>query len=107
MLVRYAGIEYVCAGAMLAGASFGQTSALVPASLSGGELKWQAQPNGNYRADLAGDDKKAGLYAYRVKFPPKLRNQSHFHPDHRIVTVMSVTFYVGFGDQFDEAALKP
>jgi hypothetical protein len=58
MLARCAGIAYVCAGAMLAGAAFGQTSALAPARLSGDELKWQAQPNGNYRADLAGDDKK-------------------------------------------------
>jgi len=108
MLAKVApGIAYVCAGALLAGSAFGQTSALAPERVSGDELQWQAQANGNQRANLAGDDKKAGLYAYRVKFPPNFRNQPHFHPDDRIVTVMSGTLYVGFGEQFNETALKP
>jgi quercetin dioxygenase-like cupin family protein len=108
MLAKFAaGIACLCAGTLLAGSAFGQTSALAPARLTGDELQWQAQANGNQRANLAGDDKKAGLYAYRVKFPPNFRNQPHFHPDDRIVTVMSGTLYVGFGEQFNEAALKP
>jgi quercetin dioxygenase-like cupin family protein len=34
------------------------------------------------------------------------RNAPHFHPDDRIVTVISGTLYVGFGEQFDESKMK-
>ena len=47
------------------------------------------------------------MYAYRVRFPANFRNQPHFHPDDRIVTVMSGTLYVGFGEQFNEGGMKP
>ena len=82
-------------------------SALQPARLTPDELKWAPTPTGTQRANLGGDDKKAGLYLYRVKFPANFRNTPHFHPDDRVVTVMSGTLYVGYGEQFDEAQLKP
>ena len=86
--------------------AFAQSTALEPARLSPEDLKWGATPTGTQRANLAGDDKKAGMYAYRVRFPANFRNQPHFHPDDRIVTVMSGTLYVGFGEQFDENKMK-
>ena len=69
-------------------------------------MKWAATPTGTQRANLAGDDKKAGMYAYRARFPANFRNQPHFHPDDRIVTVISGTLDVGFGEQFDESKMK-
>ena len=83
-----------------------QSSALEPARIAPEELKWAATPAGTQRAILAGDDKRAGMYAYRAKFPANWRNQPHFHPDDRIVTVISGTLYVGFGEQFDESKMK-
>ena len=83
-----------------------QTTALEPARLLPEDLKWAATPTGTQRANLAGDDKKAGMYAYRARFPANFRNQPHFHPDDRIVTVISGTLYVGFGEQFDESKMK-
>lgn len=85
-------------------------SALGPAletvRLAPGDLKWAATPAGTPRAHLAGDDKKAGLYADRFKLPANFRKQPHFHPDDRVVTVMSGTLYVGFGEHFDESKMK-
>ncbi len=92
--------------ALFAVSVFAQSSALEPARLAPDELKWAPTPTGTQRANLAGDDKKAGMYAYRARFPVNFKNQPHFHPDDRIVTVISGTLYVGFGEQFDESKMK-
>ena len=86
--------------------AFAQSTALEPARLAPEDLKWATTPLGTQRAILAGDDRKAGMYAYRVRFPANFRNTPHFHPDDRIVTVISGTLYVGFGEQFDESKMK-
>jgi quercetin dioxygenase-like cupin family protein len=71
------------------------------------EMKWErGSPSANLRANLVGDDQKSGMYMYRVRFPANFKVPPHFHPDERIVTVMSGTLYVGYGEQFDESAMK-
>ena len=57
--------------ALFAVSVFAQSSALEPARLAPDELKWAPTPTGTQRANLAGDDKKAGMYAYRARFPIK------------------------------------
>ncbi len=47
------------------------------------------------------------MYAYRVRFPEGFRNEPHFHPDDRVVTVISGTLHVGFGDRIDESSMRP
>jgi quercetin dioxygenase-like cupin family protein len=81
-------------------------SALQPARLTPEELHWATTPTGTLRTNLGGDDKKAGLYLYRVKFPANFKNTPHFHPDDRVVTVMSGTLYVGYGERFEEKQMK-
>jgi quercetin dioxygenase-like cupin family protein len=85
---------------------FAQGESLVPARLTPEELKWVTQPNGNQQAVMAGNQRETGLYMYRTKFPANYRNQPHFHPDQRIVTVMSGTLYVGYGEKVDEGRMK-
>ena len=103
---------YVCRVACTAAlaffmtAAFSQGTTLEPARLAPEDLKWAVTPTGTPRANLAGDDKKPGMYAYRAKFPANFRNQPHYHPDDRIVTVLSGTLHVGFGEQFDESKMK-
>ena len=87
-------------------ATFAQGEALEPARLTPDELKWVLMPTGVYRANLAGDDKTAGMYVYRARFPANFRNQPHFHPDDRIVTVLSGTLHVGYGEQSNEGTMK-
>lgn len=68
-------------------------------------LKWTPNPAlaGSEIAVLAGDPKKPGPYVMRVKFPPNTSNTPHSHPDNRMVTIVSGTWYFGHGDKFDAA----
>jgi quercetin dioxygenase-like cupin family protein len=54
---------------------------------------------------LLGDPSKPGAYVYQNKFSPNNKVQPHSHPDSRTYTVLSGTWYVGFGDKFDESKL--
>jgi Domain of unknown function (DUF4437) len=52
-------------------------------------------------AVLEGDPGKAGLYTMRLWMPDGYRIMPHWHPAAEHVTVISGTFHVGMGDQFD------
>jgi quercetin dioxygenase-like cupin family protein len=92
--------------ALIVSGSSGQTEPLAATRLTPDEIRWEREPSGVQRASLVGDDKKPGMYAYRVRFPANHKVQPHFHPDERVVTVISGTLYVGYGEQFDESAMK-
>ena len=55
---------------------------------------------------LKGDPTKPGLYTIQLRVPANTTIQAHVHPDDRIATVISGTWYIGFGSQFDETKLK-
>ena len=57
-------------------------------------------------AVLVGDPAQPGLYVIRVKMPAGATLMPHRHPEDRIYTVMSGTFYIGRGERFDAAALE-
>ena len=81
-------------------------SAIASARLNAEDMRWTPFPGGVFRTDITGDENKAGLYAYRVKFPTGFLRQPHFHPDDKIVTVLSGTVHIGYGEQFEEGAMK-
>lgn len=56
---------------------------------------------------LTGDPTKAGLYSLLLKVQPHTRIEAHLHPDDRFATVLSGSWYFGYGDHFDEAKLTP
>lgn len=72
-----------------------------------GEL--QFKPNkrvtGLETAPMIGDSTKPGAYLYRTKFPPNFKVEAHSHPDERHYTVISGTWYIGWGKKFDESKL--
>jgi quercetin dioxygenase-like cupin family protein len=71
------------------------------------ELKWKPGPvPGHEIAPLIGDSIKPGPFVERVKFPPDSISQAHSHPEARAYTIISGTWYVGYGDKFDPAKLK-
>jgi quercetin dioxygenase-like cupin family protein len=71
------------------------------------ELKWKpCRVPGHEIAPLIGDSTKPGPYVERVKFPPNSISQAHSHPEARAYTIISGTWYVGYGDKFDPAKLK-
>lgn len=86
--------------------AFSQVSSMETARVTNDELKWVARATGVQLAVLTGDDTKAGVYAYRARFPQGFKAQPHSHPDDRIGNVISGTLYVGYGEQFDESKMK-
>ena len=71
------------------------------------ELRWRpGRVPGHEIAPLAGDSTKPGPYVERVRFPANSTSLPHAHPDDRTYTVISGTWYVGYGDRFDPERLK-
>jgi pimeloyl-ACP methyl ester carboxylesterase len=55
---------------------------------------------------LSGNPTQPGLYTILLKAPANTRIEAHTHPDDRVATVISGTWYFGYGDRFDEGLLK-
>lgn len=79
------------------------------------EVKWPAPTaggvgtsgvSGTQTVVLKGDPTKPGLYTLLLRVGPNTKIDAHAHPDDRVATVISGTWYFGYGKQFDEAALK-
>ena len=56
---------------------------------------------------LYGDPTKPGLYAVLLKWPPGSGSRPHSHPNDRFVTVISGTWWVGTGTDYDMAKTVP
>ena len=102
------------AGLVLAGAAAlsAQSGEL---RLAPGDVKWPAPTaggvgtsgvSGTQTVILKGDPSKPGLYTMLLRVGPNTRIEAHPHPDDRIATVISGTWYFGYGQTFNEAALK-
>jgi hypothetical protein len=77
--------------------------AIVPES-----LKWSPTPFPDVTvAVVAGNPMATGTYAIFAKYKAGGRSAPHTHPDQRVVTVLSGTYYSGLGTIFDEAKLRP
>jgi uncharacterized RmlC-like cupin family protein len=55
---------------------------------------------------LKGDPQRAGLYTIMLRIPAHTRIAAHVHQDDRVATVISGTWYIGYGDSFNSSALK-
>lgn len=96
----------VVALAAVASVTLAPVQAFEPVRLAPDDLDWGEPSDTTTVIDIAGDNETAGIYAYRVRFPEGFRNEPHFHPDNRVVTLISGTLHVGFGNEFDEGALR-
>src|SRR5229473_3600626 len=56
---------------------------------------------------LKGDATKPSIYTIQLTIPANVTIQAHTHPDDRVATVISGTWYIGYGAKFDESKLKP
>src|SRR5260370_20839434 len=56
---------------------------------------------------LKGDATKPGIYTIQLTIPANVRIQAHTHPDNRVATGISGTWYIGYGSQFDGSKLNP
>jgi quercetin dioxygenase-like cupin family protein len=55
---------------------------------------------------LKGDPTKHGLYTILLRVPAYTKIAAHHHPDDRIATVVSGTWYFGYGAKFNETLLR-
>jgi pimeloyl-ACP methyl ester carboxylesterase/quercetin dioxygenase-like cupin family protein len=55
---------------------------------------------------LFGDPSKAGFYTIVLSVPARTTIPAHSHRDDRVATVVSGNWQFGYGDRFDERALK-
>ena len=67
------------------------------------EIVWVDVPglSGVKRAMLQGNPALRGPFTVRVKFPSNYRGLPHSHSDDRILTVLSGTWFEGFGTELD------
>jgi quercetin dioxygenase-like cupin family protein len=81
-----------------------------PVALTADEMKWSPQGGlalpGVEQASLVGDPSKPGPYTIRLKFPAGYKLAPHTHPDPREVTILSGTWYTGYGEQVDPVLFK-
>ncbi|MDD5546771.1 MAG: cupin domain-containing protein [Candidatus Omnitrophica bacterium] len=88
----------------------GANNANMPAvRLVPGDIIWNTDPklHGLQTAVLAGDPSIAATYTQRIRIPANTILKPHSHPNKgRMVTVLSGTFFFGYGDKFDESKLK-
>lgn len=86
-----------------------------PATIKLDEIAWPAAQAGGAGTSgasgiqtvvLKGDPTKAGLYVLALRTAANVTIQAHSHQDDRVATVLKGTWYFGYGEKFDEKALK-
>lgn len=55
---------------------------------------------------LKGDPNQPGLYTIVLRIPAHTKIAAHNHPDDRVASVLSGTWYIGYGEQFAVEQLK-
>ena len=86
-----------------------EASELSPAAISiqlPKDIKWK-EGNGSAQAILMGDPEKPGFYIYLTKWYPHHNSRPHFHPNDRFITVLSGTWWVGTGADYDPEHMVP
>jgi quercetin dioxygenase-like cupin family protein len=84
----------------------GQLDPAILTSQALANLKW----NNDGRVQqivLYGDPTKEGLYVAVLKWPPGTGSRPHTHPHDRFVTVLSGTWWVGTGTDYDMSKTVP
>lgn len=79
---------------------------LTPAEIAAMAAPSAPSATGVQMTNLIGDPTKPGLYTVRVAIAAHTQARPHTHRDNRSVTVMSGTWHMGYGTQFDAKALK-
>src|SRR5947207_10659295 len=86
-----------------------------PATIKLDEIPWPAAAAGGAGTSgvagiqtvvLKGDPTKPGMYVLALRAAPNMTIQAHSHKDDRVATVLKGTGDFGYGQKFDEKALK-
>lgn len=71
------------------------------------DIKWVANPSGSETAVLVGDPSKPGLYVVLNKWKANHHSKPHSHPNDRFITVISGTWWVATGSDYNPEHFKP
>jgi pimeloyl-ACP methyl ester carboxylesterase/uncharacterized RmlC-like cupin family protein len=82
------------------------TPAEVRANQSGSDQIGSSGLAGVSTKVMFGDPSKSGFYTIVLSVPAHTTIQAHTHRDDRMAVVVSGTWHFGYGDRFDERALK-
>lgn len=103
-------VKVISAIALLSIALVSQAAEPGVVALTPSEMKWSSQGAlalpGLEQAMLIGDPSKPGPYTIRLKFPAGFKVAPHTHTDSREITIISGSWYTGYGEKVDPAALK-
>lgn len=107
---RPLGCAAAVAGIVVSVSAVAQAPAPGVMAMTPADMAWTSQgavaAPGMQQVNLVGDPAKPGPYTLRLRFPKGFRIAPHTHPDSREVTVLSGVYATGYGETFDEAALK-
>jgi quercetin dioxygenase-like cupin family protein len=106
MSLLVAGLVLTSAALAQAPARQRRTPAEYGAEVAGGAGRGTSGVAGIQTTVLKGDPEKPGLYTLLLRIPPGTRIAAHDHPDDRVGTVVSGTWYFGYGRAFDAKALR-
>ncbi|BAV98059.1 cupin domain-containing protein [Lysobacter enzymogenes] len=102
--------KLICAAALMSAAMLAQAAEPPVVALTPTQMKWSSQGGlalpGMEQALLIGAPDKPGPYTIRLKFPAGFKLAPHTHTDSREITILSGSWYTGYGEKTDPAALK-
>jgi pimeloyl-ACP methyl ester carboxylesterase/uncharacterized RmlC-like cupin family protein len=105
-LMRFLG---TAPGSTTSSSTLGQlrlTPAEVRANQSGSDQIGSSGLAGVSTKVVFGDPSKSGFYTIVLSVPAQTTIQAHTHRDDRVAVVVSGSWHFGYGDRFDERALK-
>lgn len=102
--------KVVCAVALLSASLVAHAADPSAVALTPSEMKWSSQGRlampGMEQTLLIGDPAKPGPYTIRLKFPAGFKLAPHTHTDSREITILSGTWFTGYGEKVVAADLK-
>jgi hypothetical protein len=70
------------------------------------QIKWNKTATFD-TAVLQGDPSKPGIYVQLLRWHKGNFSRTHFHPNARYITVISGTWWLGYGTKYDPASTYP
>ena len=105
-LMRFLGVPQTSTTASSTLRQLRLTPAEVRANQSGSDQIGSSGLAGVSTKVLFGDPSQSGFYTIVLSVPAHTTIQAHTHRDDRMAVVVSGTWHFGYGDRFDERALK-
>jgi quercetin dioxygenase-like cupin family protein len=103
-----AAVSFACLMSIVVATPVASEEVAAPTIIPAETLKWNPTPFPDVTAAvIAGNPAGSGIYAIFAKYRAGGRSAPHTHPDQRVVTVISGTYYAGAGTEYDESKLKP